>query len=149
MKLKSLLSVGLLILVATWFSGCATTPEQPKLPLGPNEARITGQKGTLTNVGTVLMAPAGQLKEAGWKNELIIPAGPNRLAIRYQAVLGGGLMGGLAEAYNTGEIEFVAEAGHEYAADIVGISIFTFRYKVTDKATGKVVVETKAHQKKE
>lgn len=146
MKIKSLLGHSGLILALIWFTGCATT-NQPSIPLRANEARVTGHKATLTNAVTIVMAPADQMSEAKWKNELIIPAGRTRLAIRYQSLMNTGLIGAIAEEYNVGEVTFEAEAGHEYHTEMSGKTIFNMGYKITDKATGKVVGEAKVKSK--
>lgn len=143
MNPKSLLGVGLLIFVAIGFSGCETTA-QSRAPLGPNEARVTGHKSALTY--SVLITPASRLQD--WKNELIIPAGPNRLALRYHELLNGGAIGGAFEALTVGEVAFEAEAGHEYSAEMWGKTIFNRGYKITDKATGKVVGQAKVKDQK-
>jgi hypothetical protein len=145
MKLKSLLGVGSLLLAAAGFTGCATTA-LPGVPLGPNQARVTGHKATFTDGVTILMIPRSPVAGQGWSNELIIPAGRNRLGIRYETMSLGGLNGAIADgiaAYKAAEIEFEAEAGHEYFAQMSGITIFTMGYRVTDTTTGKVILDTK------
>jgi hypothetical protein len=153
MHLKSLPGLCLLILVAVCFSGCETTATtESKAVLGPNEARVVGHKTPLAY--SVLVAPASRRQEADWKNELIIPAGTNRLAVRYKTVnLGtggaiGGAIAGASEEYNMVEIEFEALAGHEYNAEMWGMTIFNMGFKITDKATGAVVGQAKVKDQK-
>lgn len=143
MKPQSLLSLSLLLLAATCFTGCettATTPAGP--PPGPGQARITGHKATFTNGVTILMRPLAPVAVASWSRELLVPAGPNRLGIRYETLMSGGLQQAITDI-KAEEIEFTAEAGHEYFAQMSGITVFTMGYRVTDMTTGKVVVETK------
>ncbi|MBL9217459.1 MAG: hypothetical protein JNG82_03155 [Opitutaceae bacterium] len=146
LKAKSLLNLSWLVLIAILLAGCETTTQSRAL-LASNDARVTGHKATFTNAVTIVMAPADQMAEAKWKNELIIPAGPTRLAIRYQSLMNIGLIGAIAEEYNVAEVAFEAEAGHEYHAEMSGKTIFNMGYKITDKATGKIVGEAKVKSK--
>jgi hypothetical protein len=145
--MKHLLALRFLTLLAVCLFGAEATAATPaKAPLGPNEARVKGHKSALGY--SVQFTPASRLAEGDWKTELIIPAGPNRLVIRYHAFLNGGAIGAATEHYNMGELAFEAEAGHEYFAEMWGKTIFNMGYKITDKATGKVVCQAKVKDQK-
>jgi hypothetical protein len=149
MKSKSLLRLGAYLFAVLCLSSAPVLAAPPeKTPLGANEARITGHKATLLNAVNVVMTLAEKQPAADWKNELILPAGPARLAIGYRSVMPGGAIGGAAEFHYTVEIAFEAEAGHEYHAVQWGKSIFNMGYKITDKTTGKIVGQAKVKDQK-
>jgi hypothetical protein len=137
-----------MLAVAFLAGGEAVAAAPAKAPLGANEVRVTAHKATLLNAVTVVMTLAEKLPNADWKNELVVPAGPTRLAIGYRSVMPGGAAGGAAEFYYTVEIAFEAEAGHEYHAEQWGKSIFNMGYKITDKTTGKIVGQAKVKDQK-
>lgn len=148
MKLKNLLGLGLLILAALCFSGCETAATtQPPAPLGPNQARVTGHKATFTNGVTIFMRTLTPVASPSWSREIIVPTGLNRIGIRYETVMSGGLQQAITDI-KAEEIEFTAEAGHEYFAQMSGITIFTMGYRITDQTTGKVVIDTKPSKQK-
>lgn len=141
--MKSCSKFCLLILAIMSFSGCASTPvNEQKIPLAPNQARVTGHKATFTNGVTILMRLIAPAPSYSWSREIIIPAGPNRLGIRYETLMSGALQEAITDL-KAEEIEFVAEAGHEYFAQMSGITIFTMGYRITDLTTGQVVLDTK------
>lgn len=135
-----------LTLLAICFSVGEATAATAKAPLGPNEARVKGHKSALAY--SVLITPVVSPAEADWKNELIIPAGPNRLMVRYHALMGGGAIGAASEFLNRVELTFEAEAGHEYYAEMWGMTVFNMGFKITDKTTGKVITQAKVKDQK-
>lgn len=145
--MKHLFALRLLTLLAVCLIGVEATAATPaKAPLGPNEARVKGHKSALAY--SVLITSVVSPAEADWKNELIIPAGPNRLMVRYHALMGGGAIGAATEFYNRVELTFEAEAGHEYYAEMWGKTVFNMGFKITDKTTGKVVSQAKVKDQK-
>lgn len=135
-----------LTLLAVCFSVGEASGAAAKAPLGPNETRVKGHKSALAY--SVLLTPVVSPAEADWKNELIIPAGPNRLMVRYHAFMGGGAIGAASEFLNRVQLSFEAEAGHEYHAEMWGKTIFNMGFKITDKTTGKVVAQAKVKDQK-
>jgi hypothetical protein len=135
--------IAALLAFSVFITSCATMP-----PLGPNEARVTGHKATLMNAVTVYVALADNTNST-FRPQIIIPAGRNHLAIRYGAtsfdLVTAVVNEGIARK-NVKVVEFDAEAGHEYYAEMTGISIFDIGFRVTDKTTEKVVADTKAQK---
>jgi hypothetical protein len=146
MKTKALLVLRVLIFAAACLAGGEAVAAQTKTPLGPNEARVKGHKSALAYA--VLLVPAADFPKADLKNELIVPAGPTRLIVSYHAYLSGGAVGGAAEAYNRVELSFEAEAGHEYYAEMWGMTVFNMGFKITDKTTGKIAAQAKVKDQK-
>jgi hypothetical protein len=143
MKLRPLLVVGLATLLALCFSGCETTATTPPpAPLGPNQARVTGHKATFTNGVTILMRSLAPGANPSWTRELILPAGENRIGIRYETIMSGPLQQAITDI-KAEVIDFTTEAGHEYFAQMSGLTIFTMGYRITDQTTGQVVIDTK------
>lgn len=126
-------------------SGCTTNA--PRTTLNQNEARVVGHRATILNSVNVFVALADQPPPRSFKRELIIPAGHAHLALRYGAVslsVETAVANEVIADKKIEEVEFDAEAGHEYYAEMTGISIFDMGFRVTDKATGEVAADTNA-----
>lgn len=149
-NMRTLISwVACAFVACIFLAACSTVPTA-----GPNEARVSGRKARAPlTFCSVLIAPADHSEtNRDYQNVIVIPEGKSRLALIYSAEGRSGLgvvptmMQFGAERRHVKIVEFDAKAGHEYYVDVSApmiSGVVDHDYRVLDKTTGEVVVNTK------